>query len=157
LALSFGLLPLMNVLPYNGMELKIIGLLGLLWALRDIYRNLETCQLQKIWWLQLAFEKEWKEYKLNRWDRVKKWYALERMHILSQLSFRKHITIHGMMLYEAIRDKNVKEVFGQCLRLFLVIPWHILHKLPLWNIWTSRVLAFQPMDIPDDLQHLFNK
>jgi hypothetical protein len=46
LALSFGLLPLMNVLPYNGMELKIIGLLGLLWATWDIYRNLETCQLK---------------------------------------------------------------------------------------------------------------
>ena len=157
LALSFGLLPLMNILPYNGMELKIIGLLGLLWALRDLYRNLETCQLQKDWWLQIAFEKEWKEYRHNRSNRVKKWYFLERLHILSQLSFPKHITIHGVMLYEAIRDKNVKEILGQCLRLFLVIPWHILQKLPLWNIWTSRVSAFQPMDIPDDLRHLFNK
>lgn len=47
LALSFGLLPLMNILPYNGIELKVLGLLWLLWAIVHLYKNLETCQLKK--------------------------------------------------------------------------------------------------------------
>lgn len=157
LAIYFWLIPLMTWLPYDGLELKIGAIVLLFWANYDLYKNLETCQLQKSWWFQLVFEKEWKEYRLNRSDRIKKWYFLERLHILSQLSFRKHLTIHGVMLYEAIYDRNIKEVFGQCIRLFLVIPWHILQKLPLWNIWTTRVSAFQPMDIPDDLRYIFNK
>jgi hypothetical protein len=47
LALSFGLLPLMNILPYNGIELKVLGLLWLLWAIVHLYKNLEICHLKK--------------------------------------------------------------------------------------------------------------
>jgi hypothetical protein len=47
LASYFGLLPLMNFLPYDGLEIKILGTLGLLWALSDILRNLETCRVKK--------------------------------------------------------------------------------------------------------------
>jgi hypothetical protein len=46
LASYFGLLPLMNLLPYDGLEIKIIGTLGLLYALSDIIRNLETCKVK---------------------------------------------------------------------------------------------------------------
>ncbi len=47
LASYFGLLPLMNILPYSGLEIKIIGTLGLLYALYDILKNLETCTWKK--------------------------------------------------------------------------------------------------------------
>jgi hypothetical protein len=47
LASYFGLIPLMNILPYSGLEIKILGTLGLLYALYDILKNLETCTWKK--------------------------------------------------------------------------------------------------------------
>lgn len=47
LASYFGLLPLMSFLPYSGLEIKILGTLGLLWALYDTYKNLETCRVKR--------------------------------------------------------------------------------------------------------------
>jgi hypothetical protein len=47
LASYFGLLPLMSLMPYDGLEIKLLGTLGLLWALSDILRNLETCSVKK--------------------------------------------------------------------------------------------------------------
>lgn len=47
LAASFGLLPLMSFLPYSWLEIKIIGSIWLLYALRDILMNLETCKIKK--------------------------------------------------------------------------------------------------------------
>jgi hypothetical protein len=37
----------MNLLPYDGLEIKIIGTIGLLWALHDTYKNLEVCRMPK--------------------------------------------------------------------------------------------------------------
>ena len=47
LAISFWLLPLLSFLPYNGLEIKIIGVLWLIYALYDIIINLETCKTKK--------------------------------------------------------------------------------------------------------------
>ena len=47
LAASFGLLPLMTILPYDGLEIKILGALGLLYATWDIMVNLETCRVKR--------------------------------------------------------------------------------------------------------------
>lgn len=47
LASYFGLLPLMSFLPYSGLEIKILGTIGLLWAIRDTYKNLETCRVKR--------------------------------------------------------------------------------------------------------------
>lgn len=47
LASYFGLLPLMNMLPYSGLEIKVLATLGLLWALSDTYKNLEICRVKR--------------------------------------------------------------------------------------------------------------
>ncbi len=47
LAASFGLLPLLSLLPYNWLEIKIVGTAGLLYALREILLQLETCRIKK--------------------------------------------------------------------------------------------------------------
>ena len=47
LATYVGLLPLMTLLPYDGLEIKILGTLGLLYALYDVVKNLEVCQVKK--------------------------------------------------------------------------------------------------------------
>lgn len=47
LAISFWLLPLMSFLPYSWLEIKIIGVLWLIYALYDILKNLETCKTKR--------------------------------------------------------------------------------------------------------------
>lgn len=46
LASYFGLLPLMSLLPYDGLEIKTIAALSLLYALYDMLKNLETCKVK---------------------------------------------------------------------------------------------------------------
>ena len=47
LAATLWLIPIMSLLPYDGLEIKIIGTLGLLYALYDILTHLETCKIRK--------------------------------------------------------------------------------------------------------------
>jgi hypothetical protein len=47
LASYFGLLPLMGFLPYSWLEIKILGAIGLMYALYDIMKNLEVCRMKK--------------------------------------------------------------------------------------------------------------
>ena len=47
LATYFGLLPIMSFLPYSGLELKIIGVLGLIYGLHNSIKHLNTCHIKK--------------------------------------------------------------------------------------------------------------
>ena len=47
LASYFGLLPLMSFLPYDGLEIKVLGTMGLLYSLYEILTHLETCKIKK--------------------------------------------------------------------------------------------------------------
>ncbi|MBP6981715.1 hypothetical protein KBB25_02990 [Candidatus Gracilibacteria bacterium] len=47
LAIFFGLTPIMSLFPYDGLELKILSVFGLLYALNDLYTHLETCRIGK--------------------------------------------------------------------------------------------------------------
>jgi hypothetical protein len=47
IAIYFGLIPLMTLLPYDGLEIKGLAVLGLLWAIWDLYTHLETCRMKK--------------------------------------------------------------------------------------------------------------
>jgi hypothetical protein len=37
----------MTALPYDGLELKVIAVIGLLWANYDLYKYLELCKMKK--------------------------------------------------------------------------------------------------------------
>ena len=47
LASYFGLIPLMTLLPYAGLEIKIFSVAGLLYALWYTLKNLDTCKIRK--------------------------------------------------------------------------------------------------------------
>ncbi|NRH21338.1 hypothetical protein HOO68_04815 [Candidatus Gracilibacteria bacterium] len=47
LAIYFGLIPLMTLLPYDGLEIKLFAVIGLLWANYDLYKYLEVCRIKK--------------------------------------------------------------------------------------------------------------
>ncbi len=47
LAAYFGFIPLMTLLPYDGLEIKILATFSLLYALFSTLKNLESCQISK--------------------------------------------------------------------------------------------------------------
>ena len=103
--------------------------------------------------LKSVFSFELEKYVVVR-QSSEKWQHLERLHILGQSYVLLHLKTHWLMLNLAIEEAKFSEILGQLFRLALVIPGHILNRLPLGNVGTTRVSAFQRMDIPKDLQDL---
>lgn len=79
------------------------------------------------------------------------WRALERVHIVSQPFLALHFASHWAMLRYALQEHDIKEAWGQCLRLALAPVGAIFGRLPLGNTGRSNVSAFLPMPIPRDL------
>lgn len=81
---------------------------------------------------------------------------LERAHVLGQRDFGPHLRVHARMLRVAWSRGDGREVRGQVLRLALVPLGHLLGRLPLGNTGGANVSAFQPMDVPAELQRLLD-
>jgi hypothetical protein len=82
---------------------------------------------------------------------------LGRAHILSQSSILSHFYVHWLMLGYAIRNKDTPEIRGQIVRLLVILPGHLIGRVPKGNIGWSSVGLTQEMPIPDDLRHLLTK
>jgi hypothetical protein len=83
---------------------------------------------------------------------AEKWRKLERLHIIGQLILPLHFKVHFLMLNLAFQERKGSEILGQILRIVLVIPGHMIGRLPIGNVGTSRVSAFKTMPIPDDMR-----
>lgn len=79
-------------------------------------------------------------------------HHLERAHILSQAFALAHIRTHLAMLGFGVRTRDVREIIGQLVRLFLAGPGSAMCRYPLGNTGGANVSAFKPMDIPNDLR-----
>lgn len=85
------------------------------------------------------------------------WYHLERSHILGQSYPLQHSYSHWLMLKFGFRQKDVKEVLGQILRL-LVGGWKsFIDHVPLGNTGGSNVPPLRKMELPKDLQLILEK
>lgn len=82
------------------------------------------------------------------------WRALERAHVLSQRHARPHVRVHLRMIGLAWRQRAWREVAGQLPRILLAAPGSWLGRAPIGNTGGANVGIFQPMPIPDDLQHI---
>lgn len=78
---------------------------------------------------------------------------LERAHVLAQRMTGRHIYIHWRMLVVGLRRGEVREVVGQMPRIVASILFSRLW-VPRGNSGRSRISAFKPMRVPDDLRHL---
>jgi hypothetical protein len=85
-------------------------------------------------------------------DVAQQWHALERAHILSQVSLLPHIHVHWLMLGLAQRLGQGREVAGQALRLLLAPLGKLTGRIPWGNTGRATVNAFTPMPIPPDLR-----
>lgn len=89
-------------------------------------------------------------------DYPKAWHHLERAHIIGQRYPWPHTETHSLMLYLGFRQKNLKEIRGQILRLILGAPFSLINKIPVGNVGSARVSMVKPQNIPADIQALFS-
>lgn len=108
--------------------------------------------------LKTAFELEMQEakafYEDNRYEQS--FYHLERAHILGQRNYRPHVLSHWWMLKVGWKTRDVKEVFGQLLRI-VGSAGSLVGVVPVGNTGGANVSPTKPMPIPDDLIHYFNE
>jgi len=102
--------------------------------------------------------KEIEQYRsyLQKNDLTRAWHRLERSHILGQSYPIEHSYTHWLMLKFGFNQRNIKEVFGQVIRL-LVGGWKsFIDHVPLGNTGGSNVPPMKKMEIPRDLILILN-
>ena len=77
--------------------------------------------------------------------------ALERAHILGQRYLIPHIHAHLLMLKIGLKQRDVREIFGQLLRIVATIPGYLLGWVPKGNTGGSNVSALKPIPLRADL------
>jgi hypothetical protein len=77
---------------------------------------------------------------------------LERAHVLGQSSTYQHTRIHWLMLKHGIRERDVKEIAGQVLRIGGAATKTPLGIYPKGNTGGAGVSPFRPMPIDEDLE-----
>ena len=81
---------------------------------------------------------------------------LERAHLIGQGVFVWHWRTHWQMLSLAISQSNGQEIMGQLVRLSLVPLGHLLGRLPLGNVGSTRMGTLDTAPLPDDIARLFD-
>ncbi|MFC4817071.1 DUF3703 domain-containing protein [Flavobacterium sp. GCM10023249] len=84
------------------------------------------------------------------------WNHLERAHIIGQKYPYEHSYVHWKMLLFGIRIKNTKEVIGQIPRLLVGGVKSFVGNIPVGNTGGANVPPLKPMEIPKDIQEIFN-
>jgi hypothetical protein len=79
---------------------------------------------------------------------------LERAHLIGQSTFVWHWLVHWRMLSLALSQSDGKEILGQLARLSLVPLGHLLGRLPLGNVGSTRMGAFATAELPKDVAEL---
>lgn len=79
---------------------------------------------------------------------------LERAHVLSQLSTREHVRVHWHMLVWGLRQRDMKEIAGQVLRIAGAATKTAIGLVPLGNTGGANVSPLKPMPVPADLAEI---
>jgi len=85
------------------------------------------------------------------------WHHYERAHILGQRWPLQHNYVHWQMLKFGFRIKSAKEVLGQITRLVFGGVKSFVGTVPIGNTGGANVPPLKPMEIPEDLQIIFNE
>lgn len=84
-------------------------------------------------------------------------YHLERAHVLGQSITLEHTRVHWLMLKIGWKQRNMREIFGQIIRIvgaFTKTPFGIY---PNGNTGGANVWFFKPMPVPNDLQKIISQ
>jgi hypothetical protein len=80
-----------------------------------------------------------------------RWLLLEAAHVVGQTRFLPHLETHWLMLGQAWRTRDAREMAGQVLRLLLVPLGHLTGRLPIGNPGRAHISAFRPMAVRADI------
>lgn len=80
------------------------------------------------------------------------WRHLERAHILGQASPIRHTAVHVIMFSYAVLTRDIRECFGQMLRVVLAAPSSLFGFAPPGNSGRTKVGLFSPMPVPADIR-----
>ncbi|MFO0334489.1 MAG: DUF3703 domain-containing protein [Pseudomonadota bacterium] len=83
-------------------------------------------------------------------------HHLERAHFLGQTSTIEHVRVHALMFAWALRQRNIRELIGQLLRIVGAATKTVFGLVPVGNTGGSNVSPFEPMPIPADLQRILD-
>jgi hypothetical protein len=86
------------------------------------------------------------QYAQTRENQTLAWHYFQQAHIASQPFAILHFKVHAHMLIFAIQTRNLKEIWGQFLRIILAIPGSVTGKYPKGNPGTSDVSMFQAFE-----------
>ena len=67
--------------------------------------------------------------------------ALERAHILGQRYLIPHIHTHLLMLRIGLKQRDIREIFGQLLRIITTVPGYFFGWVPKGNTGGSNISA----------------
>lgn len=78
-------------------------------------------------------------------------HKLERAHVLSQASTLEHVRVHWHMLMWGVRQRSVREIAGQIVRIVGAATKTAVGLVPAGNTGGANVSPFKPMPVPADL------
>lgn len=81
---------------------------------------------------------------------------LENAHVIGQESTFLHVKVHGLMLFWGYRNNNIKEVFGQALRIIGAATKTAMGLVPQGNTGGANVSPFKVMEIKPKHQNMIN-
>ena len=82
---------------------------------------------------------------------------LERAHVLGQAMTSEHTRVHWLMFKSAVRRRDVREVWGQVIRIIGAATKTPLGIYPTGNTGGSNVWFFKPMPFPEDLKAILDR
>ena len=82
---------------------------------------------------------------------------LERAHVIGQAITREHTRVHWQMLKLGWQMRDVREIFGQLLRIVGAATKTPFGIYPKGNTGGADVWFFKPMPVPADLQEILDK
>jgi|SRR5690606_9073067 len=82
---------------------------------------------------------------------------LERAHVLGQADTGVHTRVHWLMLKAGIRRRDLREVWGQVIRIIGAATKTPLGIYPKGNTGGANVYFFKPMPIAPDLQAILDE
>ncbi|QCE42076.1 DUF3703 domain-containing protein [Psychroserpens sp. NJDZ02] len=108
--------------------------------------------------LKTAYSKEVDLYRIAiaNQDYCNAWYHLERTHIIGQSYPIQHTYSHWLMLKFGLKQKDIKEVFGQLLRLAVGGWKSFINHVPLGNTGGANVPPLKKIPFPSDIEQLMN-
>lgn len=105
---------------------------------------------------KVAYQKEIQNYKdsVSKKDDLAAWRFLERAHIIGQYFPIPHTGSHFRMFLFGIRKGDLREIYGQFIRMAFGWIGSLFNRIPVGNTGSASVPIFAPMPIPEDLRVL---